>query len=317
MGNYRSTDTAEAPWNGGQYYDDFSYNLFKFWQYTDYIGAGGRPTTGFDAVTAKEQERYEYGVIGIPIAAFINTAHKNGVKAIAEYFIPRDPQYTEEWLYKDENGEFPYAKKMVEIARYYGFDGYFINQEGAFDPSLIPLFKEMIQYLRSEGIYIQWYDSIATQADGTVDGVVRYRNMLDYRNRDWLMDDTQGRVADSMWLNYWWNWKMIDESVELAESLGLDPFESLFLGVECGYGRFEGSAMYSSSAYPDIGQCQSEATVKYLDWILDDDGNPQMSLALWGGDFVHEAYGKVDNLRYTDGYQWISEERERMWYTSP
>lgn len=42
-----------------------------------------------------------------------------------------------------------------------------------------------------------------------------------------------------------------------------------------------------------------------------------MSLALWGGDFVHEAYGKVDNLRYTDGYQWISEERERMWYTSP
>ena len=150
-----------------------------------------------------------------------------------------------------------------------------------------------------------------------MDGVVRYRNMLDYRNRDWLMDDTQGRVADSMWLNYWWNWKMIDESVELAEALGLDPFESLFLGVECGYGRFEGSAMYSSSAYPDIGQCQSEATVKYLDWILDDDGNPQMSLALWGGDFVHEAYGKVDNLRYTDGYQWISEERERMWYTSP
>lgn len=55
MGNYRSTDTAEAPWNGGQYYDDFSYNLFKFWQYTDYIGAGGRPTTGFDAVTAKDR----------------------------------------------------------------------------------------------------------------------------------------------------------------------------------------------------------------------------------------------------------------------
>ncbi len=59
MGNYRSTDTAEAPWNGGQYYDEFSYNLFKFWQYTDYIGAGGRPTVGFDAKTAKEQERYE------------------------------------------------------------------------------------------------------------------------------------------------------------------------------------------------------------------------------------------------------------------
>ena len=72
MGNYRSTDTAEAPWNGNQYYDEFNYNLFKFWQYTDFIGSGGRPTTGFDSETASEQGRYEYGVVAIPIAAFVN-----------------------------------------------------------------------------------------------------------------------------------------------------------------------------------------------------------------------------------------------------
>ena len=333
MGNYRSTDTAEAPWNGGQYYDDFSYNLFKFWQYTDYIGAGGRPTSGFDSRIAKEQERYEYGVIGIPIAAFTNTAHKNGVKAIAEYFIPRDPQYTEEWLCKDENGEFPYAKKMVEIAKYYGFDGYFINQEGPFDATLIPLFKEAIQYMRSEGLYIQWYDSISD------DGNVRYLNeFADYDfagprnptpygtyrgNYHWIQDDTLGRVADSIWLNYWWNQNIINNSAALAKRLGLDPFESVFLGVECGYGKFEGATpgdglvMSGNRGELILESSGSPSTVQYLDWLLDEDGNPKLSLSLWGGDFVHEQYGKVDNLRYTNDFQWSSEERERMWYTSP
>lgn len=333
MGNYRSTDTAEAPWNGGQYYDDFSYNLFKFWQYTDYIGAGGRPTSGFDSRIAKEQERYEYGVIGIPIAAFTNTAHKNGVKAIAEYFIPRDPQYTEEWLYKDENGEFPYAKKMVEIAKYYGFDGYFINQEGPFDATLIPLFKEAIQYMRSEGLYIQWYDSISD------DGNVRYLNeFADYDfagprnptpygtyrgNYHWVQDDTMGRVADSIWLNYWWNQNIINKSAALAKKLGLDPFDAVFLGVECGYGKFEGATpgdglvMSGNRGELILESSGSPSTVQYLDWLLDEEGNPKLSLALWGGDFVHEQYGKVDNLRYTNDFQWSSEERERMWYTSP
>lgn len=306
MGNYRSTDTAEAPWNGNQYYDEFSYNLFKFWQYTDFIGSGGRPTTGFDSETAQEQGRYEYGVVGIPIAAFVNTAHKNGVMALGEYFIPRDPQYTEEWLYKDENGNYPYGQKLIDLMNYYGFDGYFINQEGAFDSSLFPEFKEMMAWMREQGCYIQWYDSIND------DGGVSYRNEFTTANSHWVLDETYGRVTDSMWLNYWWNLQRIDNSVALAEEMGLDPFEVLFLGIECGMGRFEGGELYSS------GYCRSEATVEYLDdWYLDETGNPKMSLALWGGDFTHEAYGKTDNVRYTDGYQWISEERERLWYTSP
>lgn len=306
MGNYRSTDTAEAPWNGNQYYDEFNYNLFKFWQYTDFIGSGGRPTTGFDSETASEQGRYEYGVVAIPIAAFVNAAHKNGVRALGEYFIPRDPQYTEEWLYKDEDGNFPYGQKLIDLMNYYGFDGYFINQEGAFDSSLFPVFKEMMAWMREQGCYIQWYDSIND------DGGVSYRNEFNSQNSHWVQDEIYGRVTDSIWLNYWWNLERIDNSVAHAEELGLDPYETVFLGIECGMGRFEGGELYSS------GYCRSEATVEYLDdWYLDETGNPKMSLALWGGDFVHEAYGKTDNVRYTDGYQWISEERERMWYTSP
>ena len=155
-GNYRSTDVAEAPWNGGMAYDDFSYNAFKFWQYTDFIGAGGRPTSGTD----RGADSKEYGTMSIPIPAYVNAAHKNGAKALGEYFVPRNPQYTEEWLYKDENGNFPYAQKMIDIMNYYGFDGYFINQEENIDASYVPLFREMLKWMRDQGCYIQWYDSI-------------------------------------------------------------------------------------------------------------------------------------------------------------
>ena len=109
----------------------------------------------------------------------------------ADYFIPRTPQYTEEWLYQDENGEFPYAKKLVELAKYYGFDGYFINQEASIDSSYVPLFREMLQYMREQGIYIQWYDSI------TESGGVNYQNAFNSSNAGWIWNETNGRVADS------------------------------------------------------------------------------------------------------------------------
>ena len=49
--NYRNTDTSNGPWNAGMAYDDFGYNLYKFWQYTDMTGAGGRPTEQIDEET--------------------------------------------------------------------------------------------------------------------------------------------------------------------------------------------------------------------------------------------------------------------------
>ena len=66
--NYRSTDVNEAPWNAGMAYDDFSYNLFKFWQYTDMTGAGGRPTADIERGAGDK----EYGTIAIPMAAATN-----------------------------------------------------------------------------------------------------------------------------------------------------------------------------------------------------------------------------------------------------
>ena len=281
---YRSTDVNEAPWNGNMAYDDFSYNAFKFWQYTDYVGAGGRPTSGID----KGSEQKEYGVVTPPIPAYINAAHKNGAKALGEYFVPRKPQYTEEWLYKDENGNFPYAQKLIDIMNYYGFDGYFINQEEGIDASYVPQFREMLKWMRDQGCYIQWYDSIVDN------GRVSYQNVFNANNSNWIWNETNGRVTDSIFLNYWNDPAEMQSSADHALSLGLDPQEVVFYGVEGNEWRY----------------------TRDLDGLLDDTGNSILSLAIWGSDFYREQYDREDNNRYKSQYQWAAEERERMYYTS-
>ena len=299
--NYRSTDVNEAPWNAGMAYDDFSYNLFKFWQYTDMTGAGGRPTADIERGAGDK----EYGTIAIPMAAATNAAHKNGVLSIAEYFLPRNPQYTEEWLQKDENGNFPYADKLIEIMEFYGFDGYFINQEEAIPVEYVPVMKEIMQYMMDRGAYIQWYDSLTNQ------GGISYQNIFNATNSDFVYDTTHGygQVSHSIFLNYWYRSDAIKDSAAHAESLGLDPYETVYMGLEGGEWRFG----IDLEDFWDIMYNHN----RHSGNLMREDGQPYTSFAIWGSDFYREQYNKADNNRYKVPYQWEADERERMYFTSP
>ena len=297
--NYRSTDVNEAPWNANMSYDEFSYNVFKFWQYADYTGAGGRPTAGI----APGSQYKEYGTIAIPMAAATNAAHKNGVLSIAEYFTPRAPQYADEMLQKAEDGSFPYADKLLEIMNYYGFDGYFINQEEAVPQEYVPLMKEFMQYMMDGGAYIQWYDSM------TNSGSISYQNIFNSVNSDFVQDPELGRVSNSIFLNYWYRTDAIKNSAAHAESLGLDPYETVFMGVEGGEWRYG----IDLEDFWDIMYSHN----RYAGNLMQEDGQPYTSLAIWGSDFYREQYNKTDNDRYKVEYQWEAEERERMYFTSP
>ena len=299
--NYRSTDVNEAPWNAGMAYDEFSYNLFKFWQYTDMTGAGGRPTQDIARGSADK----EYGTIAIPMAAATNAAHRNGVLSIAEYFLPRNPQYTEEWLQKDEYGNYPYADKLIEIMEYYGFDGYFINQEEAIPVEYVPAMKEVMKYMMDKGAYIQWYDSLTNA------GSISYQNIFNSTNSDFVYDTTHGygQVSHSIFLNYWYRADAIKDSAEHAESLGLDPYETVYMGLEGGEWRFG----IDLEAFWDIMYDHD----RFAGNLMQENGQPYTSFAIWGSDFYREQYNKADNDRYKVPFQWEADERERMYFTSP
>lgn len=289
--NYRNTDTSNGPWNAGMAYDEFGYNLFKFWQYADMTGSGGRPTSEIDEETKAYIGSFEYGTIAIPQASATNAAHMNGVLSLAEYFTPRVPQITEEWLYQAEDGSFPYAQKLIDIMNYYGFDGYFINQEEDIPSAYVPMFRDMLKWMTEQGAYIQWYDSIG---DG---GSIAYQNRFNDYNDGWIWNEEDGRVSDSIFLNYWYRTDYLKNSKAHAEALGLDPYEVVYMGVEGGQWKFG-----------------TDIESKYN--AVDENGKPYTSFAVWGSDWYQDQYDKADNNRYKTEYQWDVEERERMYFTS-
>ena len=240
----------------------------------------------------------------MPNPAYTNAAHKNGAKSIGCIFLPRAGQTHASMIAKDENGEFPIGKKLIEFAEYYGFDGYFINQEESIPSTDVPIYKEFTKYLIDNGLWIQWYDSI------TPSGGLMYQNQLNASNSTFIHDDAYGlgKVNSSLFVNYDWFYNnRVETSLQHAEERGIDPFTEVFFGVEANQGKLSGSHG-SAREVPQLyapGTKNLRASVALFtpsDWIqnaLDSD--------LYGSD--------NPNKRADDGYQWMIADRERMYYS--
>lgn len=306
-GNYFFDSTA--------YTNDFSQYAYNFWQYTDYYGGWhGMPTEGVPLRLyggGEDSSNFEFGILNLPNPAYTNAAHKNGVKSIGCLFIPRSGQPYDALLKKDENGEYIVAKKLIEIKEYFGFDGYFINQETSIDPSHIIPYKEFTKTLVDAGVYTQWYDCV-----DDVNGKLTYKPSLISSHSSYVYDQNLGRVNDSIFMNYNWNspdgWNngdstnpvYIDASVAEAQRIGINPLDSVLMGVEVAMGKFDGS----------------HNSIRNMDVILDENGNPKAGIALFTPDYVKAGLDDdlgdpTQNRRGQADYQWMVAERERMFYT--
>ncbi|NGP46437.1 endo-beta-N-acetylglucosaminidase [Bacillaceae bacterium SIJ1] len=292
---------------GTPYNNEFSKYLFNFWQYTDYYG-GWHGTATADVpdhlYNPDGPSAFEFGIVEIPNPAYTNAAHKNGAKSVGTIYIPRAGQPYDLILKQRDDGTFPIAEKLIEMKEYFGFDGYFINQETAIKPSDIDKYKAFTKTLIDAGVYTQWYDTIDDQT-----GSLSYQPSLLPSHSSFVRDDDiGGMVNSSIFMNYNWNspdgWNngdstdqtYIKNTVAEAERRGIDPLKTVFSGIEAGLGQFSGS--HNSTRNADV--------------ILDKEtGNPLTSLATLGGNFVQTGLKQ----RAEDDDQWMIAERERMWYT--
>ncbi|AST95176.1 endo-beta-N-acetylglucosaminidase [Shouchella clausii] len=195
----------------------FYENTFSYWHYTDlmvyWAGSAGE------------------GIIVPPSADVIDAAHRNGVPILGNVFFPPTVyggqlEWLEQMLEQEDDGSFPLADKLLEVADYYGFDGWFINQEteGA-DQATAEAMQAFLVYLQEqkpEGMHIMWYDSMIDT------GAIAWQNHLTDRNKMYLQNSST-RVADSMFLNFWWRDQR--QSNELAQALGRSPYD-LYAGVD-------------------------------------------------------------------------------------
>lgn len=190
------------------------------------------------------------GIIVPPSAPVVDACHMNGVKVLGNVFFPPtafsgDPEWVKQFL-KEEGGEYPIAKKMYEIAKYYGFDGWFLNEETY--ASTQSQWEGWISYFyecaHADGNYdmeLQWYDA-STYASGVmslinIDDNVSY--MANY-----------GSCGSGMIQSNWSTFQSNGKSKE-------DFYHQLYSGIEKAQGGISGNASEFQAAFPKTGHASS------------------------------------------------------------
>lgn len=178
------------------------------------------------------------GVITAPSAPIVDAAHRNGVRVLGNVFLPQREHgglldWTRDLLeYDEKRKRFPIADKLIQVARTYGFDGWFINPEtqterGGVDfpdtPKIGASMLAFLKYLRKTApdLHIQWYDSLLPN------GKLAWQNQLNSQNEPMFAQ------ANSMFLNFWWSSRplgFLESSTGHAKSMRRNPYD-LYAGI--------------------------------------------------------------------------------------
>ena len=210
------------------------YYALNYWQYIDELVFWGG--------SAGE------GLILAPNATVIDAAHTNGVPVLGNVYLPPTAfggqiSWVHDFVQRDGD-TFPVADKMIEAAEYYGFDGWFINQETAGgDAALANDMRDMLEYFHAHSnLLITWYDAM------TATGAINWQNALTPQNQMFFQDgDTL--VSDAMFLNFGWNATLLQNSATLATSLGRSPYE-LYAGIDVEANGYN-SAVNWNAVFPE------------------------------------------------------------------
>ena len=231
----------------------------------------------------------------VPTPDVIDAGHRNGVPVLGTLFFNwsnsiADQEKFAEALKQDEDGTFPIARKLVDLAKYYGFDGYFINQETTGD-IVTPLGKKMRDFMLytkeyaaqvNHPVKYSWYDAMTYEYGRYhADGLGEY-------NYQFMEKEGDKVPADHFFANFNWTKEKNDYSVTMAKWLGRSQYD-VFAGLE-------------------LQQGGSYKTKVKWDALLDENGKLRLSLGLFAPDTITslgktgEDYHKNENIFFT-GYQ--------------
>ena len=231
----------------------------------------------------------------VPTPDVIDAGHRNGVPVYGTLFFNwsnsiADQEKFAEALKQDPDGSFPIARTLVDMAKYYGYDGYFINQETTGD-LVEPLGEKMRQFMLytkeyaakvNHPIKYSWYDAM-TYNYGRYhqDGLGEY-------NYQFMQPEGDKVPADNFFANFNWDKAKNDYTIATANWIGRNPYD-VFAGLE----------LQQGGSY--------KTKVKWND-ILDENGKLRLSLGLFAPDTITslgktgEDYHKNEDIFFT-GYQ--------------
>lgn len=136
----------------------------------------------------------------------------------------------------------------------------------------------------------------------TNDGKMDWQNALTDQNQDYLVDANLNPVADSMFLNFWWNTSslagqdLLRKSKEKAESLAIDPYD-LFAGI-------------------DVQEKGYDTPVRW-DLFTDKKGIPYTSLGLYVPSWTYSSSNDPMDYQQKEEKFWINEQGDPTKSTLP
>ncbi len=200
--------------NFGPYIDSASqFNLFNFshWQYIDILAWFGGSASN---------------PVIIPTKAWVDAAHKAGVKVIGTVFMAPtvyggSQAEMDTFLQQDGSGHFLAVNQLKAIANYYNFDGWIMNFETPVTSAtgaLAAAFMDSM-HVNYSGEVI-WYDALIQN------GSVSYQNRLDASNNYFFEHST------GLFTNYSWNSAgTVTGSATYATGNGDNPF-NVYTGAD-------------------------------------------------------------------------------------
>ncbi|WZU01166.1 hypothetical protein MGH68_17145 [Erysipelothrix sp. D19-032] len=212
------------------------------------------------------------GIIVPPSADLVDVAHRNGVPVMGTVFFPPKAyggqnQWVSEFLVKRDDGSFPMADKLIEMAESYGFDGWFINQETSTgSPEHGQGFLDFLAYYnnnKKDHMELVWYDSMLES------GQVSWQNELNDRNKRYFQNGEQ-RTSDYMFLNFRFGPQMVAGSRDKAISLNRSPYDVL-AGFDV-QARGVNSGDKLSNAVGSDNKVMTSVGLYAPDWTLRDGG---------------------------------------------
>lgn len=181
------------------------------------------------------------GLITAPSAPAIDIAHLHGVRILGTLFFPElehggNPKEADK-MFTKENGTYPYAIKLYEIARDLGFDGWLLNDEGSSrhisNEQWTGFMKAFLDKAKSEGkdMELQYYDAN-----------IYIGNDL----KNWLK--WEGNPGVSYFVNYGGDGRASANKASLVKELGADRyFDKVYYGINnATYGIYGGGSIFNN-----------------------------------------------------------------------
>ncbi len=185
--------------------ESFSSYAFNYWQYaTSFVYWSGS----------------KRGQVVVPTGEFTDAAHTNGVPVMGTIFFDwnGDSSVVENFVRNYRS----VADKLIEVMEYYGFDGYFFNEETAVNYTTAGNLRSMIAYMRQQrpNMLIGWYDSI------TDSGNLSYQDAVNGSNSGWV-----SAGVNEFFMNYNWTTQDVNTTVSTMQNLGKSQYEA-FAGLD-------------------------------------------------------------------------------------